>query len=474
MALKRRGMTLRIRERNGHFIQNVKAGEPSGSDLLARGEWEDAVDQNRPDPHAPHSGARLPDGVADRLRPLFVTDITRTTVEIEPESGTRIEAAIDEGGIRGIDTAGSEPVCEIELELKSGETVMLYEIASRLLDVAPLRIELRSKAERGYHLLEAAAPPAVHAEPVLLDPASSVGAALQAIGRSCLLQVLRNEPAVLSGQAEGVHQMRIAVRRLRSALAGFKKMLLPEDLDWITGELKWLVGALSEARNLDAFGTDLLEPARDALGDEAGLDDLAGAVDRLRHGAYERIRTAVLSERYTVLMLRLLYWFEVRGWRSRPPLEADGIASSTIVEAAPRLLDRQRRKVRQRSRHFDRLNAQQRHQLRIAGKKLRYTVELFGSLFDQHELQKFNRRLKRLQDDLGHANDVSVARELLRRLSRNAQPGVASTGARLIEWHERALAKGELKLKERLQQLNEAAPFWRPQEGSLTEPLRSL
>ena len=89
-------------------------------------------------------------------------------------------------------------------------------------------------------------------------------------------------------------------------------------------------------------------------------------------------------------------------------------------------------------------------------------MELLGSLFDQDELQEFMKRLKRLQDDLGYANDVRVAHDILPELCAGARHGpVTRAGARLLEWHEQALAKAERKLRERLNRLNRAAPFWR-------------
>jgi CHAD domain-containing protein len=111
------------------------------------------------------------------------------------------------------------------------------------------------------------------------------------------------------------------------------------------------------------------------------------------------------------------------------------------------------------------LTAPQRHKLRIAAKKLRYTMELLGSLFDQDDLQRFMKRLKRLQDDLGYANDVSVAKDILAELCSGARRGpVARAGARLLEWHEKAIAKAERKLRKRLNRLTRTAPFWRERE----------
>ena len=163
-------------------------------------------------------------------------------------------------------------------------------------------------------------------------------------------------------------------------------------------------------------------------------------------------------------MLRLSHWFETRGWRDGSA-ERSALLTSPIGELAPRLLDRRWRELRKRSKGFGRLTAPQRHKLRIAAKKLRYTIELLGSLFDHDDLQKFMKRLKRLQDDLGYVNDVRVAYDILHELCAGARRGpVARAGTWLLGWHDQALAKAERKLRKRLNRLNRAVPFWRERE----------
>jgi inorganic triphosphatase YgiF len=465
LALKQRGLTLRIREHAGRFIQTVKAGDLARANILARGEWEDALSDNRPDLEAPHSGAHLPEDVAGEFRPVFVTDVARTAVEIEPVPGTHIEAAIDKGEIRVVGGDAVEPISEIELELKSGETAGLYDLALRLLDVAPIRIETRSKSERGYRLAEGdeAAPPVFHAEPIALDPDMTVEAALQKIGRSCLAQLLRNEAAVLAAQPEGVHQMRVAVRRIRSAVSSLKEVLPSADRRWVAEELGWLGDALGPARNLDVFTSELLPAARARLPDDLGWDDLAAILDRLRRAAYDRVREEILSERYTATMLRLSRWFEVGGWRAHPEAEAAALLSCPISRIAPRVFSRRRRRVERRSRGFDRLTPRERHKLRIATKKLRYTNELFGSLFNEDDLRKFVGKLKRLQDDLGYANDVRVAHDFVTELFAQTDPRSLAAHAWIgvLEWHDQMLARGERRMRKHLGRLNRVTPFWR-------------
>jgi triphosphatase len=464
-ALKQRGLTLRVRDRGGHFLQTVKEGDLASGDLLSRGEWEDPVAESRPDPDATQSGSRLPEGAADDLRPFFVTEVTRTIFAIEPLTGTAIEAAVDEGEIRAVDQDRAESISEAELELKNGDAAALYDLAAQLLEVTPLRIETRSKSERGYRLVECgdAAPPAVHAEPVVLDPDMTVDAALQKIGRSCLAQLLRNEPAVLSAQPEGVHQMRVAVRRLRSAISSLKKILPQEDVQWVTEELRSLGNTLGPARNLDVFAAELVPAARDGLPDEPGWDDLAATLDRLRVAAHKQIRDAILSRRYTASMLRLLRWFEASGWRRHSASGEPDPMASPISAIAPDVLDRRRRKVRQRGKGFGSLVPPERHKLRIAVKKLRYTVELFSSLFDRDGLERFVGRLKRLQGDLGYANDVRVAHEFVTELFAQIEPRspAAHAWVAVLEAHDQMLANGERKLRGNRRRLNDAAPFWR-------------
>jgi len=81
---------------------------------------------------------------------------------------------------------------------------------------------------------------AARAVPVMLDPALSGDAALQRIGLACLDHVSRNEAAVLAGRADGIHQMRVAVRRLRAILSAFGGLLPHHQRHWASEELRWL------------------------------------------------------------------------------------------------------------------------------------------------------------------------------------------------------------------------------------------
>jgi inorganic triphosphatase YgiF len=459
-ALARQGSVLRVRRHNGHYIQTVKTAGPPGSTPLARGEWEDPIAGERPDPLAGESGRFLTSDIADRVAPVFRTDVTRLVTDLSPAPGTRIEAAIDRGTIRAPGKKPGERISEIELELKSGPITALYDVALRLLAEAPVRLEWRSKAERGYRL--AAGHPiieAVRAEPFALDPTLSAEGALQRIGRSCLDQILRNEAAISAGRTDGVHQMRVAVRRLRAALSAFKKMLPPEQRRWASAELRWLADALGEARNLDVFEGAMLRPTREALPDVRALRVLAAAARRRRQAAYAAAREAIRSPRYTALLLGLMRWFDGCGWRDG---EAARTLEQPIGEIAPPLLDKLRRAAKRRAKGFARQPAEERHKLRIALKKLRYTGELLSGLHDANAVERFTARLKRLQDDLGDANDLRVARDIVAELARGKDGAtIGRAGKIVLAWHHRRLAARRSKTRKHLHKLLAAEPFWR-------------
>src|SRR5258708_29985528 len=134
----------------------------------------------------------------------------------------------------------------------------------------------------------------------------SVEAAVERIGRRCLTHLLRKEQAALAGEPEGVHQMRVAIRRLRSALLALKRPLQEKHYGWVSEELRWIGHALAPVRNLDIFATSLLPPVTRALPARTDFERLVGATERRRRAAPYDAKQAILSGRYTESMLRVL------------------------------------------------------------------------------------------------------------------------------------------------------------------------
>ena len=206
---------------------------------------------------------------------------------------------------------------------------------------------------------------------------------------------------MLGGAPEGVHQMRVAVRRLRSVLSAVRPMLPLEHHRWVSEEMKWLTHVLGPVRNWDVLATDLIRPVCDALPANGELAHLVKVVEDRHHAAFVEAKQAILSERYTKSMLHLLRWFEARQWREQPISEDAALLLKPIATVAPELIDRCYRRARKFSKRFAEQTSAERHRLRIALKRLRYVIEFLGCLFDKKQVTGFVDRLKSLQDRLG-------------------------------------------------------------------------
>jgi len=461
LALRRKGFTLRVRRQGNRFLQTVKSTRDN-DDPLKRGEWEDELLTDQPDLAAPVSGGKIRAAIDDAaLRPQFTTRVDRTAVELTRAGGIKVEAALDRGEIRAVEGTASEPLSEVEFELKEGGPEALYSFAMPLLDIAPLRIEPRSKSERGYSLVEKPRVklPVYHAEDIELEPDMLAEEAFRRIGNAHLLMLARNETATLGGETEGVHQMRVAARRLRSLLSAFKPMLPEDQYRWANDELKWLAGELGPFRNWDVIQGELISPIRRALPGDRGIEALRRAVARQRRQAHLQAQTMIRSRRYAKSMLALARWLELRGWREQPISEASAKLMSPMKDIAPELLSDLHKKALKRSRHFSKLSPEKRHELRIALKKLRYGAEFFGSLYDKDDIARYLKRVKPLQERLGIGNDVSTFDTLLPQLAKGGA-GAEKAGGFVLGWHAAQLTGQSRDTRADVRRFRDAKPFW--------------
>lgn len=474
-TLAGRRVTLRVRKIEGAFVQTVKSAPED--DALARGEWEYPVTGPEPDLTLIADAEALDhlgelDGLD--LRPLFTSVIEREIFEIavtEGDADSLVEVAFDRGEIR-LPDGTSAPVSEVELELLDGSPAALYRLALELVEAAPVRLETRTKAARGYALAAGRGDEALKAEKLALAADTTVEGAVARIVRACAAHLCANEAVSLVGSdPEGIHQMRVALRRLRSAIALFRPFVPADQYLWLVGEIKWLAGNLGPARDWDVFLTELLAPVREAFRRADGhgrsavedLDGLTAAAEARRDRAYEQARAAILSQRYTVFLLRLGAWVERRGWRNQPVSEESIRLFGPVTDLADHLLDKRHKRAKRSGQGFAHLPVAERHQLRIALKKLRYAAEFFRSLYDDKPVRRYLQQLAAFQDALGHLNDVATATRLLHELhddgSRPA-PGEPRAAGIVIGWHARGVADAEASLVALWHEFLEAKRFW--------------
>jgi triphosphatase len=410
-ALRNAGVSLRVRDTGRGHVQTIKAG---GRALFDRPEWEQRVGGCIPDLQAAQATGLAPlldARVRERLRAQFRTCIDRTVYRVT-RNGSDIELALDRGEIEA--GANRAPIREMELELKRGDPAELFRLAREMARSVPLGLGVRTKAERGYALLESERGEAEKAAPVKLAPGLTCGEAFRAIAQNCLRQIIANELALCAGNAEALHQMRIGLRRLNAAIGAFDEMVAGPEQETIKAELKWISKALGPARDLDVFAVEVLMPLSVAKGSDANFADTHRAFMERRAKAYANATACVRSDRFRGVVLDLAEWIEVGRWTgdSGPSLARN----RPVNEYAVQLLGRLRKRIRKRDRALQELNPRQRHKLRIRAKTLRYTVEFFASLFPgpgpKERRQEALAALKALQDALGALNDLA-AREAL-------------------------------------------------------------
>lgn len=415
-ALWHAGVALRVRRVGRGWIQTIKGCGALRAGLHQRMEWESPVVRSTPDLSKITDHALLKlfshHALRDRLQPVFITRFRRTSWLLSFAEGDEIELSLDQGEVKVGQSVA--PICEVELELKAGRPEKLYEVALQLLESVQLMPENNSKAERGYALYSGAPALPVKAAPPGLTSAMSANEAFKAIAASCIMHLHANHEGMLLGQEpEYLHQMRVALCRLRSAQSLFDSVIPRVTYPEISDGLKWLAEQLGPARDWDVFMTETLPPLMAQFpGQEALAAMRRRVLARQRH--YNEIaRAAVRSRRYVKLLLILGAWLEQEGWQVHLTDVQQQELAAPVDKLARQMLDRRHKQLRKRGRNLMQLSMAERHAVRIAAKKLRYAAEFFAELYAHNQAQVYLNALAGLQGGLGALNDVATTRRLL-------------------------------------------------------------
>ncbi|WP_336950850.1 CHAD domain-containing protein [Sphingobium aromaticivastans] len=398
--LAERGISLRIRRSQGERVQTVKADGEGGAGLFARAEWEMPVADDVPVLDARTPVAALLGEAVHAIEPAFHVDVERRKWIVE-QDGAAIELVLDRG--QAIAGDRQAPICELELELKSGAPDALFLFARRIDAEIPVRLGVLTKAERGYRLRDAVAA-LMKAEPVALDPSMTAEEAFLRIAGSCLRHYRLNEALLLDHyDAKALHQARVAVRRLRSAFWLFRPMLAKADVARFQGELKWLAAMLGEARNLDVLAGRL------------EVEEMRERLDAARAEAHGRVGQWLESARVRGLLIDLVEWLTLGAGQVGEDQQL--LRAESAADFAAWRSRRLHKRIAKRGAHLAELTDEARHEVRKDAKKLRYASEFFAGLFADRKQRrrqaKFIAALEEMQTVLGDLNDLVAAPGLL-------------------------------------------------------------
>jgi triphosphatase len=469
--LRNAGFTLRVRHDGARWVQTVKTDAVGVSH---RGEWE--VELGGADmslaaaAHTPLGP--LLKGLASRPDAIFTTRVKRTTHQIRVGKA-RVEAALDHGLVEG--GSRSETFCELELELKAGDAAALHDLAHRLGGASPLRLGFETKAARGYRLSgDKAVAEAIKGDFARLRPDMSCHQAFQTIAAAALRQWIGNAAVLRAARRpEALHQMRVGLRRLRTALKLFERVVGDDVHLRLVGELKWLASELDHGRDIDVLIEETFRPAARRFHSQSGMAALGERLLKARTRAYDRILAILDGPRHLGLALDMAAWIDCGPWSQRTGDPSPSPADAPVADLARQALNRLRRQIKTRGRKLTRLDAASRHSLRIRTKRMRYAVEFFGGLYMRRKDQRdaFHATLRTLQERLGILNDLNVARD---RGLALAEGGGRAAGESETEGAQQAFAAGlmigvravdeEALLKQASDSygaLMDARPFWK-------------
>jgi CHAD domain-containing protein len=436
LRLARAGITLR--RRKGGSDEGWHAKLPAGVD--SRDELRTPLGRSTSD-KVPAELAELVLGYTGgaELAPCARVRTARTSWTLLAEdSGVLAEVVADK--VTGQSLGDSVTVAdwtELEVELVDGEPRLLERIETRLAKAGIHRSASSSKLRRA---LGSRLPDDGAARHSPVSRLSDAGTVVTGYLRSTLAEWRAADVAVRRDETEGVHDLRVTVRRMRSTLRTFRKTLRADAVTELHGELKWISDILGEARDVEVLA-DRLDQAVGTLPVELVLGPVPAELTRYfaprRASTREAVLTALRDRRYLDLLTAL------DELAAAPPLAGRAAAPATKV-----LAQQVRQAYRRTAKAVQALETtpagaerdEALHTARKAAKRARYAVEAARPVFGR-DAKRLGRRLKDVQSALGEQHDTVAVRETLRELAVAAH-GSGGNGFTFGLLHGRAHAEG--------------------------------
>jgi len=403
LELHSRRIAVRFRNKGWQWLLTVKSAEPASGGLAMRSEWETEATPGQFDfSHVDADELReFLESSSGELEPIFTTDFRRQIWQV-PFGESLIELALDRGSIES--RGNSTPICEIELELLSGKVEDIFGLTRKLQEELDLHPAIASKAERGYklYLNEALVPYKAKAAPI--NEEMTPVEAFRSIALGCLEHFQRNEKGLLEGSdPEFVHQARVALRRLRSAIKLFAPVLPPEFVSAYGQTWQTLASALGDARNWDVFLEETLPPIQAASPENRDIKRLRNEARQRSKSTRRSIKRLLAVSEYPCLLVEF----------TSAIYSLTDTLSLPLKEFASERISCHAKRAKKLAIHHADLTPEERHRMRISFKKLRYTLEFFAPLQPQKRYTTNLRILSRLQNELGTINDHITAETLI-------------------------------------------------------------
>jgi len=326
---------------------------------------------------------------------------------------------------------------------------------------------VRSLGRHGLHAVPSAA---VTARPLHLSKRMTLEDAFRVTVLECLAHVAANVSPVLRGRdREGLHQLRVGLRRLHVAFSAFGDEFRTPALKDLKTRTKAFSDALAPARDLDVFIEELFVPLAEEFGHDEAFTILRRRAEEARVRAWDAAVEHIASADFAVFQDDVAAAAEARSWLGQSvaiDLTARLAVRVPVKSASGRMLDRHLMRVVKRGRKMKNLDQSACHRLRIGLKKLRYAAEFYGPLYRKKAVKRYLGRVKQLQDLLGALNDVAQVRAVLGRLtadetlSPHAQADLCFAAGLVNGWHRARADRMSRKALKRWDKFKRRDPFW--------------
>ncbi len=430
--LRSKKVALRLRrvgsDANAGWLQTLKTGGNGDSALSQRGEWESALPDAQLDLPALQTTPWPvidPDGAIFRaLAPCFVTSFERSSWTVRKRVGSYVdivEVSLDVGQIEAGDRRAV--ICELELELRAGRPAALFALAQEIAACIALLPENRSKAERGYALVQNRLNLPLHAQPPRLCADLQPAGGAQRVLREMFCQFTTNLNILrISDDPEVVHQARVGWRRFKSACRLFRPVL-DADARPLWQSLNTLLTFIGELRDLDVARTETLPQFAEAyIAGKAGREKKWQAMTHiLMQATRVQRKTALYALEAPAVgsaLLAITQWLEELPGTKRPGDDGDeqaGTLRRWARQRVPRLHKQLKRALHNAN------TRQSQHRARILAKRLRYGIEALQPLLRRQRTQRWLEQATELQTAIGTRRDVMQAGVLLGKLEADPE-----------------------------------------------------
>ncbi len=399
--------------------------------------------------------AALGISVPDPLVPVAAFEGRAAIHNFATESGA-LSLTLLNGVVRAV--AGEHRICRVRLQ---GPEQRLQDVACAIAGELDLAVPRASLAAEALAIASGIPPtPRREGAPELRAGVSVSEAFAHVVGHLTDVILYFAETAAEAHEGpEPVHQMRVAVRRLRSAIKVFHRAVRCPGVEAANAGLRALAARLAPTRDWDVFVTETAAQVGEVFADDKRFQRLISAAERRRRVCHDELRAYLLSAEFRRLGIELACLAASQEWQVSLG-EAEQIElAAPLDEFIGRVLGKRLKRLVQADGDVAHLAPSDLHVIRLRAKRLRYAAEIFAPLYPGKSAQRYIRRLTRLQDQLGTLNDAAVAGSLLADLGANGGSHAYATGLVLGFVGARSRRTRE-KIDKQWEKFERLTPFW--------------